>query len=124
MEKMARNASSVTREGVVKSIFEVGLILAFFSAFMYVGVTDYACKPYEPRDECALGRYEIRVHALDTRERRTIAVVEGECVYAIGQGKSRRFVMPEATFTALDKTDFFEKGVEIPEIQATVCEVK
>lgn len=83
----------------------------------------YKCLPYEPKSECDLSRYEVRIHDVTERSRKLIGVAEGACVYSIGQGRAKRYVMHDAEFTAANRTDYLEK-VEFPAAQATVCEVK
>lgn len=103
----------------------IGLLaLAAFAGLLMASVVQYACQPYTPQEECKLGRYEIRVHDITQRGAPTIGVAEGDCVYSVGSGKNKRYAMREATFTAANRTDYFERGVEIPAAQSTVCEVK
>lgn len=82
-----------------------------------------ACRPYEPTERCALAKYEITVHDLTDRGQ-VIGVAEGSCVTKICTGKSKRYAMPEATFTAMNRTDIFENGIEVPAAQSHVCRVE
>ena len=81
------------------------------------------CRPYLPTEKCALARYEIRLHDL-TDKGQIIGVAEGSCVTRIGSGKHMRYAMPDATFTAMNRTDVFDNGVEIPVTQSQVCKVE
>jgi hypothetical protein len=98
--------------------------LSVYLGILYVASTPYKCKPYEPKADCPLSRFEVRVFDITKRDKHVIGVAEGNCVYAVGEGQSRRYVMPEAMFSSAGRTEYFDKGAEFPAIQSLVCEVK
>jgi hypothetical protein len=107
-------------------------MVAAFAAFCVSGLIAISvkesmkvkrCEPVKVGASCRLSRYEVRVHDVTERSFPTIGLAEGACVYKIGTGIAERYVMPEATFSAANRTDYFDKGVEIPVAQAEVCEV-
>lgn len=104
----------------IASLFALGGICSL----LFLAVTDYACQPYTPQEECKLGKYEIRIYAIDVKGSPIMGIAEGACVYSIGTGKTKRYAMREATFTAANRTEYFDRGVEIPAVQATVCEIR
>lgn len=107
----------------LKTAFICLALLGGFVGLLGLAAQQYKCLPYEPKTECDLSRFEIRIHDVTERGKKTIAMAEGYCVYSIGQGKSKRYVMEEAHFHAANRTDYFDR-VEFPATQSTVCEVK
>ena len=97
----------------------LGLVLGAYS----MAATPYTCKPYTPKPECDLSRYEVRIYGIDGRNKRIIGMAETACVYTIGHGKSMRYVVTDAEFTAANRTDYFEKA-EFPAQQSLVCRVE
>lgn len=100
------------------------LALSAYLLTLSLASTPYRCKPYEPKAECPLSRFEVRVYDITHRDKRVIGVAEGNCVYVTGEGRSKRYVMPEATFSSAGRTEYFERGAEFPAIQSLVCEIK
>lgn len=95
-----------------------------FVLFMYsLAATEYTCQPYEPREDCDLGRFEVRIHDITERGKRLIAVAQGACVYTMGHGKSKRYVMEDVEFTAANRTDYMDR-IEFPVRQSVVCQVR
>ena len=107
----------------LKTAFICSALLAGFVGLLGLAAQEYKCLPYEPKTECDLSRYEVRIHDVTERSRKLIGMAEGACVYSIGQGKSKRYVMHDAEFTAANRTDYFDK-VEFPAAQSLVCEVR
>lgn len=107
----------------IKTSFICSALLAGFVGLLGLAAQPYKCLPYEPKSECELSRYEVHLHDITERGKKTIGMAEGYCVYSIGQGKSKRYVMEEAHFHAANRTDYFDR-VEFPATQSTVCEVK
>lgn len=97
--------------------------IGIFCGILALGAQTYKCLPYEPKSECDLSRYEIRIHDVTERGKKLIGMAEGACVYSIGQGKSKRIVMHDAEFHAANRTDYFDK-IEFPATQTTICEVR
>lgn len=107
----------------VKTAVSCLVFLGVFLGLLGLSVQEYKCMPYEPPDECKLSRYEVHIHDVTQKEKRIIGIAEGACVYAIGHGKSRRFVMTDAQFTSANRTDFMD-SVEFPAAQSLACEVR
>jgi hypothetical protein len=100
--------------------------LLFFGAFavlLYALTSEYKCSPVEVKETCRLSRYEVRIYDTTAREKRLVGVAEGACVFVAGEGRYRRYVMTDASFTAQNRTDFFDR-VEFPAAQSLVCEVR
>ena len=107
----------------IKTAFICLSLLAGFVSLLNVAAQPYKCIPYEPKAECELSRYEVHLHDMTGRGKKTIGMAEGYCIYAIGKGKSKRYIMEEAHFHTANRTDYFDR-VEFPAEQSLVCEVK
>jgi hypothetical protein len=97
--------------------------LSVYLGILYVASTPYKCHPVKPQAECKLSKYEVRIHDITNPEKHIIGMAEGACVFAIGEGQSKRIVMTDAEFHAKGRTDYFDR-VEFPAEQSLVCEVK
>lgn len=97
--------------------------LSIYLGVLYFAATPYKCHPVQPKEDCKLSRYEVRVHDITHREKNIIAVAEGACVFTVGDGRDKRIVMTDAEFHAKGRTDYFDR-VEFPAAQSIVCEVR
>lgn len=107
----------------LKTAFLGLVVLSAIICLLGLAAQPYKCLPYEPKAECELSRYEVHIHDVTERGKKTIGMAEGYCVYSIGHGKSKRYVMEEAHFHSENRTDYFDR-VEFPAAQSFVCEVK
>ena len=110
MDHIKTTAASVSAISVVLMLYNLAAV-------------EYKCQPYEPKESCDLGRYEVRIHDITERGKRLIGVADGACVYFIGKENARRYVMEDATFTAANRTDFMDR-IEFPVRQSQVCQVR
>lgn len=108
---------------MIQSTVTILLAFSLYLGMLYVSTNPYKCHPVKPQSECRLSKYEVRIHDITNPEKHIIGLAEGACVFTVGEGQSKRYVMTDAEFHAKGRTDYFDR-VEFPAAQSLVCEVK
>lgn len=91
-------------------------VIGAYNGLLELSTEAYRCVPYQPHQECELGRYRSTVRSLLGTERAIVTVVESECVF---QKEPEIVVLKNSLWNNL----FYEK-LQLLSAQVEICRIQ